>query len=94
MLFRSPSKLKADRIHGSAWSLDVTPLLEAIEVLSTRPGIARARLDGDRVHVVVAPGALTPDDLVAVLTEQGLQVRGIEAAETTLEDVFSLLAEA
>jgi ABC-2 type transport system ATP-binding protein len=92
LAFDTPSALKAQHLRGEAWSLDLDPLLEGVEVLSTLPGIAQARLHGDRAQVIVASGAWSPDALTSKLKEQGLTVRSLETVEPTLEDVFTLLA--
>ncbi len=78
-------------VAGAAWALDVSPLLEAVEVLSGLPGIIQARLHGDQAQVIVA-GEWTPESLSTRLSAQGLTVSGIETVEPTLEDVFTLLA--
>jgi ABC-2 type transport system ATP-binding protein len=90
--FDTPRALKAKHLQGAAWSLDVTPLLDAIELLSTLAGVAQARLHGDRAQVIITPGAWTPETLAARLIEGGIKVNGVEAVEPTLEDVFTLLA--
>ena len=92
LAFDSPSALKARYLQGAAWALDASPLLEAVELLSTLPGIVQARLHGDRAQAIVAPEEWPPEALVARLGEQGITVVGIEPAEPTLEDVFTLLA--
>jgi len=90
--FDTPRALKAKHLQGAAWSLDVSPLLDSIELLSSLTGVAQARLHGDRAQVIIAPGAWTPETLTARLVEGGIQVRGMEAVDPTLEDVFTLLA--
>jgi ABC-2 type transport system ATP-binding protein len=90
--FDTPRALKANHLQGAAWALAVSPLLDAVEVLSGLPGIAQARLHGDRAQVIVASGEWTPEALTTKLVERGITVAGIEAVEPTLEDVFTLLA--
>jgi len=92
LAFDTPHTLKARYLKGSAWSVDATPLLETVDMLDSMPGVVQARLHGDRAQAIVSPGAFTPETLAAKLTESGLQVNGIEDAEPTLEDVFTLLA--
>jgi ABC-2 type transport system ATP-binding protein len=93
LAFDTPRALKAQRLHGAAWAVDATPLLEAVEALSALPGVAQARLHGDRAQAIVAAGASwSPESLAAELGKQGISVRGIETVEPTLEDVFTLLA--
>ena len=55
-------------------------------------GIAQASLHGDRAHVIVKPGAWTPESLSARLDELGITVHSVETVETNLEDVFNFLA--
>lgn len=92
LAYDTPRALKAEHLHGAAWNLAVTPLLEAVEILSGLPGIAQARLEADRAHVIVAPDSWSPETLNAKLSEQGIKVTGVETVEPTLEDVFTLLA--
>jgi ABC-2 type transport system ATP-binding protein len=90
--FDTPLGLKKHHLHGAAWSVEVTPLLEAVEYLSNLEGIAQARLQGDRAQAIVARGKWTHESLRAHLEEKGLKVGKIETVEPTLEDVFTLLA--
>ncbi|MBZ0301663.1 MAG: ABC transporter ATP-binding protein [Anaerolineae bacterium] len=92
LAYDTPRALKEQYLHGAAWNLAAEPLLEAVEALDTLPGIAQSRLEGDRAHVIVTPGAWTPESLTAALTGQGMTVTAVEPVEPTLEDVFTLLA--
>jgi ABC-2 type transport system ATP-binding protein len=92
LAFAAPSELKAKYLQGAAWDLDATPLLEAVELLSTMEGVAQASLHGDRAHVIIQAEGLTPDGLIAKLAEKGVTVHGVEPVKSTLEDVFTLLA--
>jgi ABC-2 type transport system ATP-binding protein len=92
LAFDTPRALKARYLQGVAWALRVSPLLEAIEYLSTLPGIAQARLHGDQVQVIAANGEWSAESLAAKLTENGIAVSGVETVEPSLEDVFTLLA--
>jgi hypothetical protein len=55
-------------------------------------GVAQASLHGDRAHVIIDPQRWTPEGLTEALSEKKLSVRSIETVESTLEDVFTLLA--
>jgi ABC-2 type transport system ATP-binding protein len=88
----TPAKLKATYLKGAAWDLAASPLLDAVETLSVTEGIAQASLHGDRAHVIVTPGEWTPDRLMAMLGDKGIAVQSIDTVESTLEDVFTLLA--
>jgi ABC-2 type transport system ATP-binding protein len=92
LAFDTPRSLKTTYLHGAAWDLDVNPLLEAVEKLSVMDGIAQASLHGDRAHVIVDPEVWTQEKLTAGLAAQGLTVHSIETVESSLEDVFTLLA--
>lgn len=92
LAFDTPQALKTSYLHGAAWDLAATPLLDAVERLSELEGIAQARLDGDRVHAIVAPGTWTSESLTHKMAEYGILTQSIEPAESTLEDVFTLLA--
>ena len=88
----TPEALKHTYLQGAAWDLDVTPLLEAVETLAKMEGVAQASLHGDRAHVIIKPELWTPEKLSAALTEKGLTVNSVETVQSTLEDVFTLLA--
>ncbi len=88
----TPSNLKARYLQGAAWDLDAVPLLEAVETLSATEGIAQASLHGDRAHVILKGSEWTPQRLQARLAEKGIGVRSVEPVESSLEDVFTLLA--
>ena len=88
----TPAGLKSTYLKGAAWDLAATPLLETVELLSGAEGIAQASLHGDRAHVIVKPGEWTPERLTEKLTGSGITVQSVETVESTLEDVFTLLA--
>jgi ABC-2 type transport system ATP-binding protein len=92
MAFDSPGNLKAHYLEGASWELEVSPLLEAVEMLSKLPGIAQARLYGDRALAIVRSEEWSSDSLSARLRQEGITVRSVENVEPTLEDVFTLLA--
>ncbi len=99
LAFDTPRALKAKYLHGAAWSIDANPLLEAVDQLSTLQGVAQARLHGDRAQVIVAPrddgtgtAEWSPQALADNLRACNIAVNGVEPAEPTLEDVFTLLA--
>ncbi len=88
----TPTGLKSTYLKGAAWDLAASPLLETVELLSKTEGIAQASLHGDRVHVIVKPGEWTPERLTEKLTGNNISVQSVETVESTLEDVFTLLA--
>jgi ABC-2 type transport system ATP-binding protein len=92
LAYDTPRALKAQYLRGTAWLLNAHPLLETVELLSALPGIAQARLHGDRAQAIAASNEWTPETLATKLREQGLTVTSVEATEPTLEDVFTLLA--
>ncbi len=92
LAFDTPARLKVQYLQGAAWDLDANPLLEAVELLSTTEGIAQASLHGDRAHVIVKGGQWTPQSLQERLADKGIAVHSVEPVESSLEDVFTLLA--
>jgi ABC-2 type transport system ATP-binding protein len=87
-----PNALKSEFLNGAAWNLAATPLLDAVEFLNKTEGIAQASLHGDRAHVIVRPGMWTGDSLMDELGRHGIETQSMETVESTLEDVFTLLA--
>ena len=92
LAFDTPLALKKTYLTGAAWDLAAAPLLDAVERLNELDGIAQASLHGDRAHVIVKPGAWTPESLSDQLAGQGVVVHSIETVESNLEDVFNFLA--
>jgi ABC-2 type transport system ATP-binding protein len=92
LAFDSPTALKSLYLHGAAWDLDADPLLETVEELSAMDGVAQASLHGDRAHVIIDPDVWTADSLTKKLLDKQINVRSIETVQSTLEDVFTLLA--
>ena len=92
LAFDSPRALKTAYLKGAAWDLDASPLLEAVECLGVMEGVAQASLHGDRAHVIVDPKQWTVDGLTTALSKKYITVQSIETVESTLEDVFTLLA--
>ena len=92
MAFDTPRALKTAYLHGAAWDLAAKPLLEAVEHLSDMDGVAQASLHGDRAHVIIDSDVWTPEQLKKALAEKGVEVQSTETVESSLEDVFILLA--
>jgi ABC-2 type transport system ATP-binding protein len=92
LAFDSPRNLKTAYLKGAAWDLAATPLLEAVEILSGMEGVAQASLHGDRAHVIIDPQLWTTQGLIEALSEKKITVLSIETVESSLEDVFTLLA--
>jgi len=92
MAFDSPRALKSTYLSGAAWDLAASPLLEAVECLSEMEGVAQASLHGDRAHVIVDPQHWTAESLTTALSKKNITVQSVETVESTLEDVFTLLA--
>jgi ABC-2 type transport system ATP-binding protein len=92
LAFDTPSKLKRDYLHGTAWLLEADPLLDAVEALSDMPGVIQARLHGDRVLAITEAKPWTAASLSEALGNQGIRCVDAVATQPTLEDVFTFLA--
>jgi ABC-2 type transport system ATP-binding protein len=92
MALDTPAALKSAYLHGAAWDLDANPLLETVDELSRTDGVAQASLHGDRAHVILDPTAWSPQSLTKYLADKEITVSSIETVQSTLEDVFTLLA--
>lgn len=90
----TPEALERTAVGGDAWDIEVAPLLPALEAVERFPGIRRAGLLGDRVHVIARPGAYTAGALGAQLADAGFADARVAAARISLEDVFIALAAA
>ncbi len=92
MAIDTPAALKSTYLQGAAWDLAASPLLETVEELSQTEGIAQASLHGDRAHVILDPTKWPAEQLTSYLSGKGITVNSIETVQSTLEDVFTLLA--
>jgi ABC-2 type transport system ATP-binding protein len=92
MALDTPQALKSAYLHGAAWDLAANPLLETVDELSKTEGVAQASLHGDRAHVILDAAQWSPQNLTAYLAGKGITVNSIETVQSTLEDVFTLLA--
>ncbi len=92
MALDTPAALKSKYLHGAAWDLAANPLLETVEELSHTEGVAQASLHGDRAHVILDSTKWSRDHLTTYLADKGITVNSIETVQSTLEDVFTLLA--
>jgi ABC-2 type transport system ATP-binding protein len=92
MAVDTPAGLKSKYLHGAAWDLAADPLLETVDELSHTEGVAQASLHGDRAHVILDSAHWSPDHLTKYLADKGITVNSIETVQSTLEDVFTLLA--
>jgi ABC-2 type transport system ATP-binding protein len=92
MALDTPAALKSTYLHGAAWDLAATPLLETVDELSQTDGVAQSSLHGDRAHVILDSTRWSPKSLTTYLAGKGITVNSIETVQSTLEDVFTLLA--
>jgi ABC-2 type transport system ATP-binding protein len=88
----SPSVLKQSVVKGTAWDILGQPLMGMLDVLAAVPGVERVGLLGDHLHAITRPGVHTVDSLCAALAAASFDQFQVEAADVTLEDVFTELA--
>jgi ABC-2 type transport system ATP-binding protein len=87
----TPDNLKKDIIKGDVWQVAASPLQTALDTLPTLDGVLQAGLAGDQLRAITERG-LTTKQLEKALRDEGLEVKSVESAEPTLEDVFLSLA--
>ena len=92
LAFDSPRSLKSTYLSGAAWDLAASPLLEAVETLGGMEGVAQASLHGDSAHVIIDPLRWSPESLTEALARKKIAVQSVATVDSTLEDVFTLLA--
>ena len=59
MAMDTPEALKQTKIKGPAWNIVTSPLIPALESLTTTHGVHRAGLLGDHLHAITDRGAHT-----------------------------------
>jgi len=87
----TPGNLKEDVLAGEVWQVAAKPLQNALEILPTIEGVLQAGLAGDQLRAITKR-EITAEQLKKVLGDKGIEVRSVERAEPTLEDVFLSLA--
>ena len=87
----TPSNLKKNIIEGDVWQVAASPLQNALDTFPTIDGVLQAGLAGDQLRAITEKG-ITAKQLEKVLQAKGIEVRSVEHAEPTLEDVFLSLA--
>jgi len=87
----TPGNLKKDVLAGDVWQLVTSPLQTALDVLPTLDGVLQAGMAGDQLRTITER-EMTAKQLQKALQEKGIEVKSVERAEPTLEDVFLSLA--
>ncbi len=86
----TPTALKRSVVTGQAFDIETADLVGALDSLSAAPGIERAGLLGDHLHVIAGRDQHTPQTLTHVLA--AFPTVEVTPAEVTLDDVFMVLA--
>lgn len=91
LAMESPERLKHDVLDGLAWDVAARPLLSAITVLESAPGVMRVGLSGDHLRVI-SERKVRQRDLVSLLKGSGMTEVAVSQTRPGLEDVFLALA--
>jgi ABC-2 type transport system ATP-binding protein len=83
----TPGNLKKNVLAGDVWQVAASPLQTALDVLPTLDGVLQAGMAGDQLRAITER-EITAKQLQEGLQEKGIEVRSVERAEPTLEDVF------
>ena len=84
----SREEIKANALKGQVLEIECHPMREATIFLETLPGVAEVVRFGNTIHVVTEDRSLSPTDVEARLTGEGLKVNRVEAATPSIEDIF------
>ena len=87
----TPGNLKRNVLTGDVWQIAASPLQTALDILPTLEGVLQAGLAGDQLRAITER-EMTAKQLQVALRQKGIEVRSVERAEPTLEDVFLSLA--
>jgi len=87
----TPGNLKKNILEGEVWQVAASPLQEALDVLPTLDGVLQAGMAGDQLRAITNQ-MMTANQLEKALQAGGINVKSVERAEPTLEDVFLSLA--
>jgi ABC-2 type transport system ATP-binding protein len=75
-------------IEGEVLEVPVAQVRDARRIAAAEPGVRRAAVFGDRLHVTVRAGEAVEDRLRAAFAREGLGVGEIRRIAPSLEDVF------
>jgi ABC-2 type transport system ATP-binding protein len=87
----TPDNLKSNILAGEVWQIAALPLQTALDTLPTLEGVMQAGMAGDQLRAVTER-EITAENLRSGLQAKGIDVKAVERAEPTLEDVFLSLA--
>jgi len=87
----TPNNLKKNIIEGDVWQVVASPLQTALDILPTLEGVLQAGMAGDQLRAITERG-FKAKQLKKALEKNGIEVKSVEQAEPTLEDVFLSLA--
>jgi ABC-2 type transport system ATP-binding protein len=87
----TPGNLKKNVLTGDVWQVAASPLQTALVLLPTLDGVLQAGMAGDQLRAITVH-EMTAKQLQDALRGKGIEVKSVERAEPTLEDVFLSLA--
>ena len=87
----TPGNLKKDVLAGDVWQVAASPMQIALDILPKLDGVLQAGMAGDQLRAITERG-MTAKQLQKALQDKGMDVKTVERAEPTLEDVFLSLA--
>jgi ABC-2 type transport system ATP-binding protein len=85
----SPDELRS-QLPGALVQVDCDRPAQAVQVLSSAPGVLEMTIHGARLHVLLADAG-QGEAIQARLSQAGVAVRSIEAIQPSLEDIFLYL---
>jgi len=87
----TPGNLKRNVLTGDVWQIAASPLQIALDTLPTLDGVLQAGMAGDQLRAITER-EMTTKQLQKALRKKGIDVKSVDPAEPTLEDVFLSLA--
>ena len=84
----TPTELKQRHMKGELLLAEVNPLVRALEVLESAPGVLDVAVFGNALHLVVEDAQAQTPKLRHYLEERNVEVRRLDPIPPTLEDVF------
>jgi ABC-2 type transport system ATP-binding protein len=87
----TPGNLKRNVLAGDVWQVAASPLQSVLDILPTLDGVIQAGLAGDQLRAITQKG-VAAEQLQVSLQQKGIEVKSVDRAEPTLEDVFLSLA--
>ncbi len=89
-----PKQLKNEHISSDIFEIDCSPVIEALDVLSSAPFSGETSIFGNKIHLLAKTEETGADDIRDYLVNAGISaIKNIDRITPSLEDLFIYLLD-